>query len=184
MVSFDSSLSRCAVGTRWSSSGRCDHTPPLLQEAARCQLSVVRLVYYIKVRSYLKCLRRHARSGLLGGRKLVFPPSLVGEPRIEPDSCAYELYSDLTAKNDGWTDVRTVHGCFLPADSTGFGLVPCLLPLLLPLCFVLPGFAFGLVLPMGNQLVYLFGDAGSGLVTGCQNSRFGSRTPHHCLGSA
>ena len=53
---------------------------PFLQEAARCQLSVVRLVYYIKVRSYLKCLRRHVRSGLLGGRKLhflVFPPSLV-----------------------------------------------------------------------------------------------------------
>ena len=90
----------------------------------------------------------------------------------------------LDCENDGWMDVRTIHGCFLTADRTGFGLVPCLLPLLLPSCFVLPGFALGLVLPTGNHLVYLFGDAGCGLVTGCQNSRGWSRTPHHCLGSA
>lgn len=185
MVSFKSSLSRCTAGTRWSSSGRCDHTPPFLQEAARCQLSASSSTSRSGPTSsvYADTLVR----GLLGGRKLrflFFPPSWYGEPKIEPDSCAYERYSDLTAKNDGWMDVRTVHGCFLTADRTGFGLVPCLLPLLLPSCFVLPGFALGLVLPMGNQLVYLFGDAGCGLVTGCQNSRGWSRTPpHHCLGS-
>jgi len=127
-LSFNS-LNRCAASVYWSSSGHCDHPHPLYRK----QLVVScppRLLHqgqvlpqvYAQTRSFVVCWA--------GGSCALWSslPPWYGEPKIEPDSCAYEQYSDLTEKNDVWMDVRTVHGCFLAADRTGFGLVPCLLP--------------------------------------------------------
>jgi len=145
---------------------------PFLQEAARCQLSASSSTSRSGPTSNV-CADTLVR-GLLGGRKLrflVFPPSLVWRTQNRTGLVCLRtiLGLDCEKMTVGWT-----YGRFMVASSPrtswfGFGLVICLLPLLVPSCFVLPGFALGLVLPMGNQLVYSFGDAGCGLVTRCQN---------------
>lgn len=141
-------------------------SPSPLQEAARCQLSAS------------SSTSRSGPTPSVCADSLV-RGLLVWRTEYRTGLVRVRTILGLDCENDGWMDVRTVHGCFLTADRTSFGLVPCLVPVLLLLCFVLPGFALGLVLPMGNQPVYLFGDAR--LRTSYWVSKFLQRVRAHSL---